>query len=293
MKVTTLGRRQVVAYVVLIAISLLLLAFSRAGPLIELQRGVGFAVAPIQETLQGGASQVSSVFSTIAEVERLRRVNADLEQRVQALEAENRLLESIRIENERLSELLDVQSSLMHETVAAEVISRHGTMNERVLSLDRGSDDGIEVDDAVLARGGALVGQVIDVGRNFSRVMLLNDTRFVVVGLVEDSRATGEVWGQLERPLSMLHIPSTEEIAVGETVVTAGIDLGEGIRSPYPKGLLIGSIVDVTSSPNEVVQSALVQPAVPLDRLEYVLVITDYEGGLPIDEPAPTDVPAP
>jgi rod shape-determining protein MreC len=291
MRVTTLGRRQMVAYVVLVAVSLLLLAFSRAEPLIELRRGVGFAVAPIQQTLGRGASQLGSVFSAIAELERLRQVNAELERRVQALEAESRLLETVRIENQRLSELLDIQSALAHETVAAEVISRHGTMSERVLTLDRGSDHGIDVDDAVLAGGGALVGQVLEVGRNFSRVMLLNDTRFVVVGLVEGSRATGEVWGQLERPLSMLHIPSTEEVVVGETVVTAGIDLGEGIRSPYPRGLLIGTIVDVARSPNEVVQSALVQPAVPLDRLEYVLVITDYEGGMPIESPEPTESP--
>ncbi len=293
MNAATHGRRQTVAYVVLVAVSLLLLAFSRSGPIVELRRGVGFAVAPIQETLRAGASQVGSVFGTIAELDRMRRANAALELRVQALEAENRLLETVRLENERLAELLDVRSSLDHETVAAEVISRQNSVTERVLSLDRGSDDGIALFDAVVAGGGALVGQVVEVGPNFSRVMLISDTRSVVVGMVEDSRATGEVWGQLDRPLSMINIPSTEEMSVGQAVVTAGIDLGEGIRSPYPKGLLIGTIVDVASTPNEVVQSALVQPPVPLDRLEYVLVITDYEGGLPIEGPAETPIPAP
>ncbi|HSH21180.1 MAG TPA: rod shape-determining protein MreC, partial [Candidatus Caenarcaniphilales bacterium] len=264
-----------------------------SGPLLELRRGVGFAVAPIQATLRQGASQVSGVFATIAELERLRRANAELEQRAQVLEAENRLLETIRIENEQLSALLDVRSSLEYQTVAAEVISRHAVPQERVLSLDRGADDGIAVDDPVVASGGALVGRVVEVGPNFSRVMLLNDSRFVVIGLVEGSRATGEVRGQLERPLSMMNIASTEEVTVGETVVTAGIDLGDGIRSPYPKGLLIGAIVDVARTPNEVVQSGLVQPAAPLDRLEYVLVITDYEGGLPMESPGSTSVPAP
>lgn len=286
-------RRLAVVYVVLIAFSLLLVAFSGSAPLLELRRGVGFALAPIQGSLRGAAAQVGSVFSTIAELERMRQLTADLERRTQQLEAENRSLQSIRIENEQLAALLDVRSTLAYDTVAAAVISRNASQNERVLTIDRGSDDGVSEGDPVVAGGGALVGYVREVGSNFSGVLLLNDTRFTVVGLVETSRATGEVTGQLERPLLMERIPSTEEVSEGEIVVTAGIDLGEGVRSPFPKGLLIGTIVDVLSAPNDVLQSALLQPAVALHRLEYVLVITDYEGGLPAESPAPSTVPAP
>ncbi len=275
MNVSSLGRRQGVAYVVLIATSLLLLAFSGSAPVLQLRHGVGFAVAPMQAGLRQVTVQLTSVFATFAELERLRQANAELQRVAQELEAENRNLENVRTENERLTELLEVRSSLEYETVAAEVIGRQTSEAERVISLDRGSDDGVAVGDPVVGAGGALVGQVEDVGTNFSRVLLLNDSRFVVVGLVEGSRATGEVWGQLERPLSMLRIPSTEEIAVGESVVTAGIELEQGVRSSFPKGLLVGSVVDVEQSPNQVVQTALLQPAVPLDRLEYVLVITD------------------
>jgi rod shape-determining protein MreC len=91
----------------------------------------------------------------------------------------------------------------------------------------------------------------------------------------------------------MQRIPSTEEVTVGESIVTAGIELEQGVRSSFPKGLLIGIVVDVQQSPNQVVQTALLQPAVPLDRLEYVLVITDYEGGIPLETPGPTTIPAP
>jgi len=146
------------------------------------------------------------------------------------------------------------------------------------------------VDDVVLAGGGALVGVVVDVGRNFSHVRLISDTRSVVIGLVETSRATGDVQGQLGGPLVMSRIPVTDEVTAGETVVTAGIDLGGDVRSPYPRGLLIGTVVDVRKDPNAVVQSAFVQPAAPLDRLEFVLVITDAE---PFAVPAPGASPAP
>ena len=73
--------------------------------------------------------------------------------------------------------------------------------------------------------------------------------------------------------------------------MTAGIELSEGIRSPYPKGLLIGLIAGVSRSPDQLFQTALVTPVSDLDRLEYVLVITNYEGGLPGTEPTPTPSP--
>ena len=144
--------------------------------------------------------------------------------------------------------------------------------------------------DVVLADGGALVGRVVEVGPNFSRVLLVSDTRSTVIGLVEPSRATGNIQGQLGGALLMTQIPTTEEVKVDDVVVTAGIDLGDGVRSPYPKGLLVGRVVDVQRDAASVVQLALVDPAVALDKLEYVLVITDYEGGIPI-APEPSGSP--
>jgi len=186
-----------------------------------------------------------------------------------------------------------VRSSLDYDSVAAEVISRHITTQEHVISLDRGADVGIEEDDPVIGGGGALVGQVVEVGPNYSRVLLITDERMNVVGLIENSRAVGTVRGRLERPLEMDGIPAEDEVGLGEAVVTAGIELTEDIRSPYPKGLLIGTIADVQRSPDQLFQTALVQPAAQFDRLEYVLVITNYEGGLPPIEasPEPSTVP--
>jgi rod shape-determining protein MreC len=287
---TPTARRRGVIYAVLVAVTLLLLAFSASEPLLELRRGVGFAVAPIQGALRDGTRQVTSIFAALGEIERLRVLNAELSQRAQELELENRQLESIRLQNEQLAELLDVRASLSYSTVAAEVISRRMTTGERVVTLGRGSEAGIREGDVVIAGGGALVGQVVAVGPSFSHVHLLNDSRFRVVGLDEETRSTGLVMGQLDRPLSMINIPATEEISVGDSVITAGIDLGGGIRSPFPRGLLIGTVVDVQSSPAEVVQSALLVPAVPLERIEYVLVIIDYTTG-PTPEPGRSPPP--
>jgi rod shape-determining protein MreC len=282
------AKRQAIAYVGLIVLSLLLLAFSSSVPLLELRRGIGFAMAPVQATLRDATRQVTSVFAAVGQIEQLRDENAELQRRLDELEIENQQLEIVRRQNEELAALLEVRSSLEQKTVAGEVISRLISGQERVISIDSGADAGVQGDAPVVAGGGALVGQVIEVGPNYSRVMLLSDTRFDVAGMLETSRATGDVHGQLDRPLKMEAIPATDTVVLGEAVVTAGIDLGGGIRSPYPKGLLIGTVVDIERSPNQVVQSALVQPAAPLDRLEYVLVIVDYQTDFPTELPTPT-----
>lgn len=281
-------RRHIALYVVLLAVSMLILAFSNSEPASQLRRGVGFAMAPIQEVLRGAGQTVGSLFSTIGEIERLRQQNEDLARRLNEVEAENQGLASLRAQNELLTELLEVHSSFEYETVAAEVISKRITDQERAISLDRGTEVGIEVDDAVIGPGGALIGQVVEVGSNFSRVLLISDTRIRVAGLVESSRAVGLLSGQLGQPLEMVNIPAEVTVSVGESVVTAGIELADGIRSPYPKGLLIGLIAGVSRSPDQLFQTALVAPVADLDRLEYVLVITNYEGGLPNTEPSPT-----
>lgn len=281
-------RRQVVVYVLLLAISMLLLAFSSSAPVTQLRQGVGYAMAPIQEVLRGTGRTVGSIFSAFGEIERLRQQNEDLARRLGELEVENQGLASLRAQNELLTELLEVRSSFEYETVAAEVISKRITDQERVISLDRGSDVGIEVDDPVIGPGGSLIGQVVEVGPNFSRVFLITDTRVNVAGLVEASRAVGLLSGKLGQPLEMVNIPAEVTVTVGESVVTAGIELSESVRSPFPKGLLIGIVRGVSRSPDQLFQTALVAPVADLDRLEYVLVITNYEGGLPDTAPSPT-----
>jgi rod shape-determining protein MreC len=130
---------------------------------------------------------------------------------------------------------------------------------------------------------------VIDVGLDFAHVRLLNDTESTVVGQVQPSAATGAVVGQLGGVLIMQNVDASERPKIGDEVVTAGIELAAGIRSPYPKGLLIGQIVDVRRDANAVVQTAYLEPAVDLDKLEYLLVITNFAGGLPDAGSLPTD----
>ena len=286
---TRAARRRGIMFMVLLIVSVLLMAFSSNPAVREVQNGVSFAFRPIQGALEGVTRGVASVATAISEIDRLRVDNAALHDENDRLTTENARLEEFRRENEALTALLQLRSGFDYKTAAAAVIARESSEFRRLVVLDKGTGDGIAVGDVAVANGGALVGRVVEVGPDSAKVVLLTDSDSTVVGQLTTNAATGEVVGQLGGVLVMRQIDSSEKVAVGDEVVTAGIELGSGVRSPYPKGLLVGQVVDVRRDANDVVQTAYLTPAAQLDKLEYVLVITDYQGGLPPIEDQPVE----
>jgi rod shape-determining protein MreC len=283
------ARRRWAVFATLLVISVLLMGFSSNPAVREMQNGVSFAFRPLQASLEELSRGVSSIATAISEIDRLRVDNGALRAENERLRAENAGALESRRENESLTALLQLRAGLDHETTAATVIARESSEFRRLVVLDRGTDDGIVVGDVAIAAGGALAGRVVEVGPNSAKVVLLTDSESTVVGQMVSNSATGEVVGELGGVLVMGQVDSGETISVGDEVVTAGIELGGGVRSPYPKGLLIGQVVDFRRDANDVVQTAFLQPAANLDKLEYVLVITDYDGGLPPIEQQPID----
>jgi rod shape-determining protein MreC len=279
------------AYGTLLVISLVLMTIS-SNPLIrELQHGVAFAFKPIQQAIDGVASEFSSIATTIAEIDQLRQENATLRSKNDLLDAESRTAAELRRQNEELTALLQLRNGLEYDTRAVTVIARESSEARRSLVIDRGSDDGLAVGQVVIGAGGSLVGRVTEVGTTIAHVVLISDPTSTVTGQLLNSAKTGKVVGQLGGALVMTDVDSAADVSIGEEVFTAGIELGLGLRSPYPKGLLIGRVVHVTIDPNEVVQTVFLEAAAPLDRLEFLLVITDYEGGIigPIETGVPCD----
>jgi rod shape-determining protein MreC len=286
---TRTARRRIVAFTVLLAVTLALMALSSNAYVLDLQRGVAFAFRPIQSAVDGVAASVSDVVGALTEIDTLRLENERLREDNERLRNQNTRLEATKQENDQLTALLQLRSSLDFETVTARVIARESSEFRRVVTIDQGTDDGLANGDVIVVAGGALAGRIIDTGRTSATVQLINDTESTVIGQLTNGGATGEVVGQLGGVLVMRNIDATEEVQVGDEVLTAGLELAGGIRSPYPKGLLLGQVVDVQRDANAVVQTAYLEAAANLDKLEYVLVITDYQGGIPAPDELPTE----
>lgn len=290
-------RRQLVTFSLLIATCMLLLAFSDTKPLQDVRGGINFALTPIRDTLSGGARAVGSLFTSLAELDQLRQENEGLKDRLQTVEEANLQIPVLQTRNGKYADALKVKRSLDHQTVAAEVIFNDPSSQERVITIDKGSDDGLFLGATVLSPGGSLAGSITELGGNWASVRLINDTRSVVVGRDVRSRATGEVHGNLSAPLELRNVPFNQSLRVNDLVTTAGIRLGRDARSQFPRDLVIGGIISVDPDPAGITISALVQPAADLDGLELVLVVTDFHpdplpGVTATPTPEPTEEPA-
>lgn len=285
---TRAARRRGIAFAILLGLSFLMMAFSSNPAVLELQRGVSFAFRPIEQALDGVAGTVASVFGALGEIDKLRTDNQQLRDENARLQNENQRYNEVAREIRELTALLQLQNGLDFDTVAAQVIAREPSEFKRVVTLSKGSNDGVVAGDVVVAQGGALAGRVTEVGPTWSTVMLITDTSSTVIGQLP-SAATGVVIGQLGSPLTMEKIDSTVRVELGQEIVTAGIELNGSVRSPFPKGLVIGQVIDVKRDANAVVQTAYIVPPMNLDQLEYVLIITDYHGGLPPTVPRPCE----
>jgi len=260
--------------------SLLMLLASSTEPAVALQRVTTRALDPVRAAIAGVGDGVAGVFGAIGEIDRLRGENADL--RVALAGAEQRIAELTEAaqENEELRELLGISRALEMTTLPVRIISRDPSNFAWEVGIDAGSEDGVRAGMPVVANAngtGALAGTVVSVTDDTARVRFIVDTRSVVIGLVQSSRALGEVRGQAGGQLVMGNIPVTDEVVAGDSVVSAGISVGEA-TSAYPGGLLIGTVQAVEDDANALTRTAFVRPAFDV-AAERLLVVLAFEQG--------------
>jgi rod shape-determining protein MreC len=267
-------------YAAFVIVSLLLLLASQTDAALSLQRVSARALDPVRQAISGVGQGVAGVFGTIGEIDRLRTENDDLRRRLAGMEQRIAELEGAAAENEELRELLGLTQSLEMDLLPVRVISRDPSNFTWEVGIDAGTVDGLAVGMPVVgsAEGaGALAGTVVSVGSDTATVRLVVDTRTSVVVLDQQSRALGLVQGQLGGQLVMVQVAVTDELAVGDTIVTAGLALEQAVaRSPYPKGLLIGHVLAVEPDTNALTQTAFVRAALDFGRLERLLVVLEF-----------------
>ncbi len=169
----------------------------------------------------------------------------------------------------QLHSISEWQSTQSGQSVVGRVIARDADQWFGTVVLDRGSGAGVDKDQPVVTPEG-LVGRVIEVSPNASRVLLLTDERHgagAMIGQLSNERVLGVVTGKNSSLCEMKFLAPPEKVEVGEVVTTSGQD---GI---YPSGLVIGKvkrIEGVAASPTGVE----VEPTAPLSKLDLVAVMS-------------------
>ncbi|HEX6129547.1 MAG TPA: rod shape-determining protein MreC [Candidatus Limnocylindria bacterium] len=262
-------------------ISLLLLLASGTDAARSLQRTSARALDPVRQAIGGIGEGVVGIFGVIGEIDRLRTENDDLRRRLAGAEQRLAELEEAAAENADLRDLLGLAESLEMDLLPVRIISRDPSNFTWEFGIDAGAQDGVRTGMPVVgsaAGAGALAGTVVSVGPDSATVRMIVDPRSSVVALDQQSRALGLVQGQLGGQLIMVQVNVTEELAVGDPIVTAGLVLGSDVaRSAYPRGLLIGHVADVEQDANALTQTGFVRPALDFSRLDRLLVVTAFE----------------
>lgn len=256
-----------------------MLLASRTEPAQTLQQASARALEPVRAAVAGAGEAVVGLFGTIGEIDRLRTENDQLRSELVGLQQRVAELTEAAAENVELRQLLGLTKSLNLRLLPVRIIARDPSNLSWEVGIDAGSDAGLKVGMPVVgsANGaGALAGSVVSVGADTAEVRFVVDTRSSVVAIDQQSRALGEVQGQLGGQLVFVKVPITEKLTPGDTVVTAGLSLSPTLRSAYPKGLLIGTIQAVQQDQNALTQTAFVRPALDVQQVERLLVVLAF-----------------
>lgn len=175
-------------------------------------------------------------------------------------------LDEISLENTRLRNLLSLKQKSPLRVIVALVIGRSPDNWSSLVIIDKGRYNGIKEGMVAISYLG-LVGRVMETASSTSKIMLINDPNFSVSALVQRSRQEGLISGSLGSSLVMRYLPKEADIKAADTIVTSGLtDL-------YPKGLLIGKVMEVGEEFSGLSRYAIIKPAVELSNLEEVLVV--------------------
>jgi rod shape-determining protein MreC len=193
-------------------------------------------------------------------------------------EIEQMKLEQARVNEDakmarRIQTLLAFKEQYVESTLAAQVIGTSGSEQSRVLYIDKGTDDGIKPDMAVITPTG-IVGKVVQASAGSAQVLPINDQLSGVGAALKDSRLQGILKGAPNGTTTLQYIMSDEPVKPGEQVITSG---GDRI---FPKGLPVGTVASVEPG-KDLFLNIRVIPSSRLDKLEEVLVITKVEYKLP------------
>ena len=231
-------------------------------------------ITPFRSAATSFTNTVERYYSYMFKYEALQAENEKLKSDLAQMEDTARQADATTRENERLRKLNNLLTS--HEsyvTVDAYIIGWSSTDFTNVLTINRGTNSGIDVNMCAVTENGEVVGLVTQVGPNYAQVKTVLDSTLEISSTISDSGYNGMVSGGYlkgnEKLLRMNYLPSAAVIRNNQQVVTSG-------STVYPRGLIVGSIVDAGFETTGVAKYALLQAAADIDSLEQVFVITQY-----------------
>ena len=259
---------------ILAAICIILLGIERfsdgGGPLRFI---ANYTVIPMQKGISYVGRFMSDVSGNFETLEDVKKENKELQSKVDELTIDNTRLRQEQYELERLRELYKLDQNYSdYEKIGAHVIANNGSNWFNDFTIDKGSNDGVQVNSNVLA-GSGLAGIVTEVGPDYARVRSIIDDSSNISAMMLSTSDTCVVRGDLELMadgrIRFEKLANNEnEIEVGEQVVTSHVS------NRFLQGLFIGYVSEIEVDANNLTRSGYITPAVDFSNLQEVMVIT-------------------
>ena len=231
-------------------------------------------LAPVKAGAKALTKQAEQFYGYMFNYESLAAENEALKARIADMEDEARKSDSFQRENQRLRNMLDLTSTREDFVlVDAYIIAWSSTDWSSTLTINKGTDAGINLDMCAITDNGEVVGLVTEVGSNFAVIKTVLDSSLEISATIADSGYRGMVTGGYtdgrKDLLKMDYLPSGAIIRNNDQVVTSG-------STVYPRNLIMGHIIDAGFDETGVAKYAMIEPAAELGRLEQVFIITQY-----------------
>ena len=238
-----------------------------------LAEAAGMIVVPFEKSINGIGSWIGEINQTFQDKQDLIDKNQELQDAVDTLTEQNNILIQNQSELSRLQELYNLDEEYSsYPKVAARIISKDPGNWYDTFMINRGSNDGIRVDNNVIA-GKGLVGIVTEVGPNWATVRAIIDDSSNVSAMTVGTDDTCVVEGELELidegklRFSQLY-DKDDKVTVGERVVTSNIS------DKYVEGLFIGYVSEIELDTNNLTKTGTIVTPVDFQHLKDVFVIT-------------------
>ena len=268
--------KHILIIMILVCISLMALAATVSLPVGPVKNAIGYAIIPFQNGINSIGKTLDGATAGLQSKQQLVEENQQLQEKVDQLTEQNSQLTQDLDELDRLQELyaLDQQYS-EYDKVAAQVIAMDDENWFSTFTINRGTDDGIQVDCNVITEGG-LVGIVTEVGKDWATVRSIIDDSSNVSAMTMSTSDRCIVAGDLrlinEGKLQFIHLKDDDDrIQEGEKIITSDVS------EKFLPGILIGYVSEIQEDPNNLTKTGTLTPAVDFEHIREVLVIKELK----------------
>lgn len=270
MKFFDQNRKALGVFVIIFCIITALFTVDRAKPSF-IENTFGFIIVPLQKFNTSAGDWFADKANYFKDINRLKKENSELKEQLLLQNAQLSRLEYLKNENNKLTSLLQMDNRYTDfPTVGARIIAKDPGNWYNNFIIDKGSDDGLAKNMAVLS-GDGLVGRIKECGKNYSKVVSIIDDSNAISGQSIRTEDIGYITGDLSNRgyCRMEYINYDAEIIQGDEIVTSNLS------SIFPAGLKVGYVKEIHTDTDGLTKFALIAPSADFQHMENVLVISD------------------